>query len=251
LKKPALLFLLLTRLAAGYGQSIDTVKTASQTTGFSRHQSVASYIVPATFIAYGALSFHVSAIDRLDRNISANFSQGHTLFINHADDFLQYSPAIAVYSLNLLGVKGKHTFADRTGAYLLAEGIMAGSTYITKHITDKQRPNGYPYSFPSGHTGTAFVAAEFLSQEYGDVSAWYSVGGYAVATTVAFLRVYNNYHTLSDVVAGAGIGIASAKLSYLIYPCIKQTLFPGKQHKIALLPTYGQGVYGVYIAGAF
>ena len=40
-----------------------------------------------------------------------------------------------------------------------------------------------------------------------------------------FLRMYNNKHWLSDVVAGAGIGIMSTKIAYWIYPVIKRKLF--------------------------
>ncbi|PIH02800.1 hypothetical protein CS542_03390 [Pedobacter sp. IW39] len=49
------------------------------------------------------------------------------------------------------------------------------------------------YSFPSGHTANAF-AAEFLNQEYRDVSPWIGYAVYTVATASRVLRMYNNKH---------------------------------------------------------
>lgn len=43
-----------------------------------------------------------------------------------------------------------------------------------------------------------------------------------MAGTVGYLGMYNNKHYLSDVVAGAGPGIASADLSYWLYPKIRR-----------------------------
>ena len=75
---------------------------------------------------------------------------------------------------------------------------------------------------PSGHTATAFAGAELLRLEYKEVSPWYGFAGYVVATATGTLRVLNNRHWVSDVVAGAGFGILSARLSYLIFNSIKK-----------------------------
>jgi len=80
------------------------------------------------------------------------------------------------------------------------------------------RPDtGYPTSFPSGHTAQAFAAATFLVKEYGHKNVWYSVGAYSMATSVGVLRVMNNRHWISDVLAGAGVGIFSTNLAYLTH----------------------------------
>lgn len=41
---------------------------------------------------------------------------------------------------------------------------------------------------------------------------------YAVACGVAFLRLYNDRHWLNDVIAGAGVGILSARIGYWLLP---------------------------------
>jgi membrane-associated phospholipid phosphatase len=86
-----------------------------------------------------------------------------------------------------------------------------------KRIVNRERPNGSNRrSFPSGHTATAFIAAEFLHQEFGHLSPWISIAGYTTASATAYLRLYNNEHWLGDVLAGAAIGMASTKLVYWI-----------------------------------
>ncbi|WP_448634692.1 hypothetical protein [Pedobacter panaciterrae] len=121
-------------------------------------------------------------IRRLDYSTKDELQEDHPLFAAHADDYMQFAPAAAVYGLNLLGIKGKHSLLDATGLYVLSSAIMGGSVTALKKATHRLRPNGSGYtSFPSGHTANAFAAAEFLKQEYKDVSPWYGYAGYTVA----------------------------------------------------------------------
>ena len=211
-----------------------------------------SFIIPAVFLGYGALSLGNNAIRNLDYSTRDELQEDHPVFANHADNYLRFVPAAAVYALNLAGIKGKHGVADQTGLYILSLGIMEGSTSIVKRAVDRKRPDGADnYSFPSGHTASAFAAAEFLNQEYRDVSPWIGYAGYTVATATGVLRMYNNRHWVSDVVAGAGFGIASTKVAYLIYPHLRK-LFVGKQSvKYSLLPTYQQRTAGIAFSGTF
>jgi membrane-associated phospholipid phosphatase len=102
---------------------------------------------------------------------------------------------------------------------------MGISTSVIKRVADRNRPDRADnYSFPSGHTASAFAAAEFLNQEYRDVSPCIGYAGYTVATAKGVLCLYNNRHWVSDVVAGAGLGIASTKVAYLIYPHMRKLL---------------------------
>ena len=150
------------------------------------------------------------------------------------DNYLPYIPSLAGHVLSLAGIKGKHTFFDR----ILIDGIAAGfsitSVYVLKRITKEKRPNGVDdLSFPSNHVATAFASAELLRLEYENVSPWYGVAGYTIAATTAYLRIYNNEHWFGDVVAGAGIGIISAKLAHQLYPLAHRILF-GKDKPILM-----------------
>ena len=82
-------------------------------------------------------------------------------------------------------------------------------THATKHIINKERPNGGNYSFPSGHTSAAFTGAAFIQKRYG----WSAgVPCYALASFVGWSRVYANKHDYWDVLGGAAVGIGSAYL---------------------------------------
>jgi hypothetical protein len=211
-----------------------------------------SFIIPGIFVGYGIISLGNNAIRDLDYSTRAELQEDHPVFANHADDYLRYAPAAAVYALNLAGIKGKHKVGDQTGLYFLSMAMMGVSTSVIKRVADRNRPDGADnYSFPSGHTASAFAAAEFLNQEYRDVSPWIGYAGYTVATATGVLRLYNNRHWVSDVVAGAGLGIASTKVAYLIYPHVRK-LFVGKQSlSYSMAPTYQEKTIGLAFSGTF
>jgi len=178
--------------------------------------------------------------DELQENIDRRIS---------IDDFSQYAPMAAVYGLNLCGVKGLHNFKDRTR--LLAISFLTSTILVTslKHTIHVERPDSSSRnSFPSGHTATAFMEAEFLYQEYKDVSPWIGVAGYTVAAGTGFFRMYNNRHWLTDVVAGAGIGILSTKLAYWLYPkLVKKASYKQgtKSFQLIGVPYYERGQAGL------
>ncbi|MET4139654.1 phosphatase PAP2 family protein [Pedobacter sp. UYP1] len=244
-----------------FAQQVDTLSKDSiqhtpkqsvmKTRGLNPPQ-IKSFIVPAVLISYGLVSLGNNAIRRLDYSTRAELQEDHPTFALHADNFLQFAPGAAFYALNLAGVKSKHGIVDGTAIYVLAEAIMSGSTFSVKHLVGRARPDGADnYSFPSGHTANAFAAAEFLNQEYRDVSPWIGYAGYTVATATGVLRMYNNKHWVSDVVAGAGFGIASTKLAYLIYPHLKKLVMGKQAMKYSLVPMYQQKAAGLSFNGTF
>lgn len=201
----------------------------------------AGIIVPAMMIAYGFTALKAHALVELNRTTKDELREDHPNFHTHADNYLQYAPVAAVYLLNAAGVHGKHNLRDRSIILGISAVLTAGSVELIKRSTHEVRPDGSDaLSFPSGHTATAFAAAEFLRQEYKDVSPWYGVGGYAAAAATGALRMYNNKHWFSDVVAGAGFGILSSKAAYWVYPRIQRAFFRGNSSRTAtvLLPYY-------------
>lgn len=204
------------------------------------------YILPAVFISYGFASLGHNPIHQINTNTKKELAEDHPLFKTKIDNYLQYSPAAAVYALNMAGIKGKNNFRDRTFIYAISTAISGIAALSLKSITKVERPDGSANnSFPSGHTTTAFAAASFLQHEYKNVSPWYGIAGYAVATGVGVLRLYNNKHWVGDVVAGAGLGILSTQLAYTIYPLIKKKLFTNKSSQTVLIPYYQQHTGGI------
>lgn len=195
-------------------------------------------IVPATLIGVGVIGLESDWLKYQNREVREELQEN----IDHkftVDDFSQYAPIAAVYGLDLFGVKGRHDAIDQTIILATAYTMMGVSVNSLKTITKVERPDGSSRnSFPSGHTATAFMGAELLRREYWDVSPWIGVAGYAVAAGTGFFRMYNNRHWLTDVIAGAGIGILSVEAAYWLYPAITKTLFCKRYLKNVYLSPY-------------
>ncbi len=212
------------------------------------HSKTWALIPPTALMTYGALSFAVKPIRNLDYYVHGETDRTGPKFHTTAESYFQFAPIILVYGLNLVGINGKNTFIDRSALLALSAGMVGGTLYITKHTTHRLRPNNYDYlSFPSGHTATAFAAAEFMAQEFSGKSPLYGIVGYTFAFTTGVFRMYNRDHWFSDVVAGAGLGILSTKAAYLIYPWIRNKLTHTDKEgrKTLVMPFYQEGITGV------
>jgi undecaprenyl-diphosphatase len=69
------------------------------------------------------------------------------------------------------------------------------------------------FSFPSGHTITAFAVAVPLSMAYPQMTA----GLFFCAVSIAVSRILLGMHFLSDVIAGAAMGTGLAVASALVF----------------------------------
>jgi len=138
-------------------------------------------------------------------------------FANHLDNYMQYLPAALLYGLKLGNVEGRSSWGRMLTSHAFSTLLMTGAVNALKSTTKVMRPDGTSRtSFPSGHTATAFMTATMLDKEYGSKSPWYSIGGYTIATATGLFRMANNRHWLSDIMVGAGIGILSADIGYLL-----------------------------------
>lgn len=168
-------------------------------------------ILPASLIGVGAVALAPGFIRDGSRSITNSVID---LRGNHNrlefDDYIQYVPVASSLFMGCAGIKAKHSFIDRALIIATSYATLAVLTKIPKYFIDEKRPefNGHN-SFPSGHSATVFMGAELVRIEYG---GWYAVGAYTIAATVGFMRMYNGRHWLNDVVAGAGVGILSARI---------------------------------------
>lgn len=122
-------------------------------------------------------------------------------------------------------MKGRSQPLDRAFIGVLAYGISTVVVLGLKHTTNELRPDGSNYlSFPSGHTANAFTGASLLNREFGGISPWIPIGGYAMATSTGILRMTNDKHWISDVLVGAGIGLLSTEVAYRVYPWLKRKM---------------------------
>jgi membrane-associated phospholipid phosphatase len=107
------------------------------------------------------------------------------------------------------------------GAMLEAAAFTGAAGYALKQLTARERPYATPDAdawrdegdaFPSLHTGTAFAIGTVLAESGNDRHRWVRrVLGYGLAAGTAYARMDHDAHWLSDTVAGAALGIATAR----------------------------------------
>ncbi len=111
---------------------------------------------------------------------------------------------------------------------LAAEAVIVN--LILKNCTARIRPyvvNGAltllghmpaDFSFPSGHTGSAFAVASvlFLYGKDNTIPKWCAALALAAAVLIAVSRLYNAAHYPTDVLTGMMIGTVTGVLAYKI-----------------------------------
>ncbi|MDR1556404.1 MAG: phosphatase PAP2 family protein [Tannerellaceae bacterium] len=205
------------------------------------------FILPGALITYGALTQVIHPLRQFDETINEGV---HNRRIR-VDDYLQYAPAAAVYGLDFAGIRAKHNFRERTFVMASSHLLMAVSVLSVKHSAGVVRPDGSAAnSFPSGHTAIAFTGAHILFREYKDASPWIGVAGYATATATGVMRILNRRHWLSDVAAGAGLGILCAEAGYLLLPVFRRVTGEGGP-ELVIAPVLGNKTYGLGFACQF
>ena len=124
--------------------------------------------------------------------------------------------------LVIAGLASRHPALTRRGERVLASVVLAGlATGAIKEGVGRVRPitttDQYLFrpfttndAFPSGHATMAFALATSLSEEIH--RPWATALLYAGATGTAWSRLNDHKHWLSDVMAGAAVGITAGKM---------------------------------------
>jgi len=152
-----------------------------------------------------------------------------------ADDYVQYAPAALMLGLKACGYEGRSGWGQMLVADAFSVALTTAVVRTVKSTVNRTRPNKSSKSFPSGHTATAFMTATMLYKEYGWRSPWWSIGGYTLAAFTGVSRILNNWHWMSDVAAGAAIGIGSVHLGYYL----SDLIFKGRN----MNPAYERPVF--------
>lgn len=184
---------------------------------FERESLLSRSIAPALMFTAGSL-YHDYIIGNKIQHVGTIQNNWGA---SDVSDIVQYLPAGVMLAtcatLKLTGNNkdwhdvGRLLFAGAVGAVAEA-AITNGLKYSVQRLRpDHSRKN----SFPSGHSATTFYAATLLHKEYGEtISPWFSVAGYGIAAATGMARVAATRHWISDVMAGAGIGIFSGEFAY-------------------------------------
>ncbi len=140
------------------------------------------------------------------------------------DNYLQLFPLILLFGLKLGGIRGnfgwKRLFTFIVLSVVLTQLVVNG----LKLTTGVLRPDATNYfSFPSGHTATAFALATSLSVKY---PKWYVIAPSALwACSVGVSRMNEGVHYPSDVLAGAAIGAGCAVVNIYVNKWLNKWLF--------------------------
>jgi membrane-associated phospholipid phosphatase len=109
-------------------------------------------------------------------------------------------------------------------AMLEAAGLGSATAYALKYIARREGPDqssnpnqwgkGGGNSFPSWHSTAAFAVGTVLAESGNDEYRWVRrLLGYGLGAATSYERLKHNAHWLSDTVAGAALGIASARFT--------------------------------------
>ncbi len=225
--------------------TVDTVQPQK------KHFDFKQLILPGALIAVGSFGVCNEAFHSLNNAVRDGMADLRGDHYFRADDYIQYLPVAAYLGLGAVGVKCKNSFKERFAAGATAYVAMGILVNGIKYTVKETRPDSEARnSFPSGHTATVFMGAELIRQEYG---LGLSIGAYAVATGVAFLRLYNDRHWLNDVIAGAGIGILSARIGYWMLPLYRKWFHWDKDKMVVMMPSYNHAdkSIGIGLAACF
>lgn len=220
-KLTSVLFLLLVFM--GSAQTQDSISILKSKDKISYKQ----FIAPVALITSGSLLLNTALNDDLQKNANNFFGEN---FQSSSDYYLPFLPVAQIYLGKSFGFKPKNDFYHQTINITIANAIAVSTTMALKYTVKEERPDkSDDLSFPSGHTSIAFTNAALLYYEYKDSNLWYASSGFLFATATGVLRIANNKHYTSDVLAGAGIGLASGLIVSYWNP-FKSVTF-GKKNK--------------------
>ncbi len=215
---------------------------------FSENRYLKETIIPASLLI-GSILISDSDFEK-DLQKSLRDQVGND-FSTSLDDYMRDVPVLQMYIADIAGVQARNHWFDQTKNLIIASIVTELLTRQLKDITGKERPNGQDFrSWPSGHTSHAFVTATVLHEEFKETSPLLAYSGYLFAATTGYLRMANNKHYLSDVMAGAGLGILITKLVYRYEHLFSWNPFL-KDKNITLLPRYTEGTIGFHFVKKF
>ncbi len=222
----------------------------STTTTFRSEKPLLSKksIIPASLMLSGILLSGSNFEKNLQRDLRNKVGNDFSYPI---DNYTRFAPIAQLYIADIAGVPSKNHWFDQTKNLIISVVITQAITGAMKKSIFKLRPNEFNAdAFPSGHTSHAFANASVLYEEFKESSPLLAYSGYAFATTTGTFRMLNNKHWLSDVLVGAGLGIAVTKLVYHFDYLFSWNPFK-KSKDTVLTPTYNGSAVGFYFSKQF
>ena len=178
------------------------------------------------WLYFGGALAAIGAAHSFDERVRDHFATGAKAALNGGADKNSLRDAAPTVAL-IAGTGLYAAFIDDHDGYreawsLIEAGAFSGATAeVLGYAAGRERPDATTSanewgkgsdSFPSLHTTVAFVVGTVFAESGNDEYRWIRrIIGYGVASATGYVRVSGNVHWLSDSVAGAALGIATAR----------------------------------------
>jgi membrane-associated phospholipid phosphatase len=179
------------------------------------------------WLLFGGAIAAIGVAHQYDSNVRTHFTGDSPGALNSSNGHSVQDalPAAALF----VGTWGAANLLDdrdgrrEAGAMAEATVLSIGTAYILNYASGRRGPDQTAgpnswwtggSSFPSEHTTAAFAIGTVLAESGNQRYRWARrVLGYGVAGFTAYERLKHNSHWLSDTVAGAALGAASARFA--------------------------------------
>ncbi len=177
------------------------------------------------WLFFGGALVAIGASHEFDSRVRTHFATPNDALLNGRD---RNSTRDALPAAALIFGTGLYaSFIDDSAGYketwrLLEAGVFSTVTgEVLSLAGGRERPDATDSpnqwrhggdAFPSVHTSAAFAIGTVFAESGNDEYRWIRrIIGYGVAAGTGYIRVKENVHWLSDTVAGAALGIATAR----------------------------------------
>lgn len=179
------------------------------------------------WLFFGGTLVAIGAAHEYDGDVRRHFATGDRAILNGRDphsvrDAAPFALAVAG-TWAVAGLIGDEAGKVESYTMLEAATFSAITTEALKFAAGRGRPNETTRvdawreggsSFPSLHISAGFAIGTVLAESGGEEYRWVRrVLGYGMASGLAYVRLHDNVHWLSDAVAGAAIGISTAEFT--------------------------------------
>jgi membrane-associated phospholipid phosphatase len=177
------------------------------------------------------------------KHFTANLAPGQSV---NSDDVHDAIPTAAVFvaTWGYANLVGSSDGRSEAWNMLEAAGLSGVTAYALKYAGGREGPDqtsdpnewlkGSGGSFPSFHSTAAFAVGTVLAESGNDDYRWLRrLLGYGLGVATSYERLKHNQHWLSDTVAGAALGTASAHFT------MNRTYATGTDSNLALVPVAG------------
>ena len=175
---------------------------------------------------FGGALGAIAAAHHYDAQVRTHFDQGSSLPFgpqpSSTSDLTDALPGFAAFAATWGYATLVDSRAGKSEAWNMLEsaGLASMTGFAMKYVFGRQRPDATTdpnrwfsggSSFPSLHVTAAFAIGTVMAESGNPQVRWIRrVIGYGIGAGTAYLRMKHNAHWLSDTVAAAALGMATA-----------------------------------------